>query len=214
MFLKIGMTGVAIENLQKNLNQLGAKLLVDGEFGPKTQAAVLKFQSDHNLKTDGVVGPVTQSVLAQSLIGQIAPPQIGETPWMKWMRSHLGEKEIAGLRQNNPFIVALFKHTTYKTDTDETPWCAACVCTALEENGFKSTHNAAAISYKDYGTPCDLIPGCIVVMQHPNGGHHVTFLDHIVDGKTFAALGGNQSDMIKVSVYNRSEIIATRWPVK
>ncbi len=136
-----------------------------------------------------------------------------QSPWMDWMRSHIGEHELDGLKNNNPFIVSLFKHTTYKTDNDETPWCAATVSSALEETGFKSSHSAAAISYKNYGVACDLIPGCIVVMQHPSGGHHVTFCDHVVDSKKFAGLGGNQSNALKVSVFDRSEIIATRWPI-
>lgn len=214
MSLQLGSSGAGVLNLQKNLNQVGAILKVDGQFGPLTQAAVIKFQQQHDLKVDGVVGPLTQAMITKSLVGQIAPPASGETPWMDFMRAHLGEKEIAGRDKNNPFIVALFDHTTYETDNDETPWCAACVSTALEVSGFKSTHSAAAISYAKYGAPCELIPGCVVVMQHPNGGHHVTFLDHIVDKQKFAALGGNQSNQLKVSIYDRSEIIATRWPVR
>jgi uncharacterized protein (TIGR02594 family) len=143
------------------------------------------------------------------------PANPSEVPWMVWMRSHIGQHEIAG-SADNPFIVAMFKHTTYGKAKDETPWCAAAVCTALEENGYKSTKSAAAISYKNYGTACELKPGCIIVIEHLDGSHHVTFCDHVIDRSMVACLGGNQSNSIKISNYNTltNKIIATRWPVK
>jgi Putative peptidoglycan binding domain len=38
----------------------------DGEFGPDTEAAVKKFQEDHNLKVDGVVGKLTWAALVKA----------------------------------------------------------------------------------------------------------------------------------------------------
>jgi uncharacterized protein (TIGR02594 family) len=144
---------------------------------------------------------------------------MNQMPWMDFMKKHIGEHELAGAKADNPFIVAMFKHTNYKTSHDETPWCAACVCTALEENGYKSTHDASAISFAHYGDACELKPGCIVVIEHASGGHHVTFCDHIISHNplTVACLGGNQSDSLKISNYvfaNGEKIIATRWPRK
>ncbi len=214
MVLKKGMKGAEVVNLQKNLNQLGYNLGVDGDFGGKTEAAIIAFQEAHGLKVDGIVGPYTQAAIATALVGQVSPAPMGSSmPWIEWMRSHIGEHEIAGSK-HNPFIVAMFKYTTYKTDSDETPWCAAAVCTALEETGFKSTRDASAISYASYGVPCALIPGCVVVIRRADGGHHVTFCDHVIDSRSFAGLGGNQSDSLKISTYQRGNIVATRWPVK
>lgn len=56
----IGMKGSAVRADQNLLNLTGAKLKVDGVFGPKTKAAALKFQDAHGLYQDGVIGPVTR----------------------------------------------------------------------------------------------------------------------------------------------------------
>ncbi|MCL6453539.1 MAG: peptidoglycan-binding protein [Alicyclobacillus sp.] len=58
-----GATGAAVVKLQKLLNQHGAKLKVDGIFGPATQAAVRNFQGAHHLTMDGIVGPQTWGAL-------------------------------------------------------------------------------------------------------------------------------------------------------
>lgn len=58
-----GATGNDVKSLQMMLNARGAKLTVDGDFGPNTLAAVKAFQSAHKLTVDGVVGPHTWSAV-------------------------------------------------------------------------------------------------------------------------------------------------------
>ena len=48
-----------IKSLQYLLNAHGAQLVVDGYFGPQTDAAVRAFQGSHGLAVDGIVGVQT-----------------------------------------------------------------------------------------------------------------------------------------------------------
>jgi peptidoglycan hydrolase-like protein with peptidoglycan-binding domain len=52
-----------VRSLQYLLNARGAKLAVDGVFGPKTKAAVVSFQRAHHLTADGVVNAKTWGAL-------------------------------------------------------------------------------------------------------------------------------------------------------
>lgn len=135
------------------------------------------------------------------------------TPWMTLAKQYMGQHEILGAKDNQ-FILDCFKYTGYKAHHDEVPWCAAFVCRMLEETHNKSTKSAAAASYENFGLASELKPGCIIVFKWPGGGHHVTFCHHIVDSTHVACIGGNQSDMVKISVFPRHSIVATRWPVQ
>lgn len=64
-----GWTGDEVRKLQSALIARGyscGTCGVDGSFGNDTHAAVIKFQSDNGLETDGIVGPMTQGKLYSS----------------------------------------------------------------------------------------------------------------------------------------------------
>jgi hypothetical protein len=63
--LRRGSKGQAVQHLQVLLQSRGFYLgqNCDGQFGPKTDAAVKAFQRSAGLKTDGVVGPLTWKAL-------------------------------------------------------------------------------------------------------------------------------------------------------
>ena len=63
--LKKGVKGTAVKTVQQQLNDAGyGPIVVDGDFGGKTDAAVRRFQADRLLGVDGVVGPTTAAALA------------------------------------------------------------------------------------------------------------------------------------------------------
>lgn len=132
-------------------------------------------------------------------------------PWLTTAQKYLGEHEILG-EKDNQFILDCFKYTAYKAAHDECAWCAAFIGRCLVESGFRSTGSAAAISYKEFGEPCELVPGAIVVFEWSDGSHHVTICDHIMNLAYVSCIGGNQSDMVKFSNFPRERIVATRWP--
>ena len=58
--LKRGSRGKYVEMAQKQLNaRLPVALVVDGIFGRNTRKAVLRFQKQHPIRNDGIIGPVT-----------------------------------------------------------------------------------------------------------------------------------------------------------
>ena len=62
--LRHGDRSQAVRTLQKNLNNHGAKLDVDGSYGDDTEAAVRAYQLKVGLVADGVAGNKTQTSLA------------------------------------------------------------------------------------------------------------------------------------------------------
>ncbi|MCI8541210.1 MAG: peptidoglycan-binding protein [Erysipelotrichaceae bacterium] len=73
--LQNGSRGIYVLVLQVALNALGyTTYTLDGAFGPNTQNAVVAFQRENSLSTDGVVGCATWTRLVNEAVG------IGRTP--------------------------------------------------------------------------------------------------------------------------------------
>jgi peptidoglycan hydrolase-like protein with peptidoglycan-binding domain len=72
--LRNGSSGPEVKQLQEQLNKLGYNVgEADGKFGPKTEAAVKKFQADKGLEADGVVGAKTREALKKATTPAPAP---------------------------------------------------------------------------------------------------------------------------------------------
>ncbi|MES9902034.1 MAG: peptidoglycan-binding domain-containing protein [Sedimenticola sp.] len=70
--LKDGDKGEEVKSLQENLTRLGYRPgKIDGDFGGKTEAAVVRFQEETGLYADGIVGPATQAAIEQALHEQL-----------------------------------------------------------------------------------------------------------------------------------------------
>jgi len=64
--LRLGSRGSDVAEVQARLNELGyIPGPIDGIFGKKTEAAVIRFQRDRGLTPDGIVGPLTYNSLFQ-----------------------------------------------------------------------------------------------------------------------------------------------------
>lgn len=180
----------------------GLGSLFGGFFSPKPPATVTSLPAP---KPDPVPDPVTQ------------------TPWVDWFKARDGWTEFDHDKElSKGWKYCGLDYTTVQGS--DHAWCAMALNTALIENGYKGTGSAAAASFAKYGVPCGFVRGAIIPILHAGGGHHVTTFDHWVDEtQRLAALrGANQSNAVRVSVYNLSgnshghdEVMnSPRWPVK
>ena len=69
--LRRGAKGTEVGLLQAQLNTLGAALTEDKDFGPKTEAALQKFQADNGLEANGILDTITSQMLTKKLIEKI-----------------------------------------------------------------------------------------------------------------------------------------------
>jgi peptidoglycan hydrolase-like protein with peptidoglycan-binding domain len=70
--LRVGSRGTAVRELQAIMSANPAyypSQEVDGSFGPKTRAGVVAFQAAYGLVADGIVGPITRSMLNNLAVG-------------------------------------------------------------------------------------------------------------------------------------------------
>ena len=64
--VKKGDRGQSVEEIQIMLNMINKnQLIVDGDYGAKTLAAVVAFQKKYKLKPDGIVGQLTYAKLIE-----------------------------------------------------------------------------------------------------------------------------------------------------
>lgn len=70
--LRRGSGGPLVRQLQELLNEHGAGITADGEFGALTTRAVMGFQRANGLEVDGVVGPATVRSLQSGTASDIA----------------------------------------------------------------------------------------------------------------------------------------------
>ena len=69
--LAVGSKGAAVRALQGRLNIVFpsySRLIVDGIYGPATEAVIKEFQRRSKLVADGIVGPATRAALAKNAI--------------------------------------------------------------------------------------------------------------------------------------------------
>lgn len=196
-----------IKRLQAELNRMGETLKIDGDFGPKTQAALSKYDVKLSASPSKTPPKPTPNLKGVTHLHPI-----------DWARGELGQKEIAG-KKDNPRIRWYHTHAANigsKEHPDEVPWCSSFVNAAADECGMEKTDNALARSWKKYSVDSgdEVEEGDIVVL----GDSHVTLANKSFNRKRdkyFEGLGGNQGNAVKVSQYLVTNISACRkWKAK
>lgn len=135
-----------------------------------------------------------------------------DRPWVVEARKYIGVKEIPG-KVHHPKIIEWWKKIRRGgIKSDEVPWCAAFVGAMLEEVGLVSTRFEGARSYATWGVKLkEPVPGCIVVFSRAGGGHVGFAMADDGNGRLLI-LGGNQKDQVSIAPFDKSRVIAYRWP--
>jgi peptidoglycan hydrolase-like protein with peptidoglycan-binding domain len=100
--LRQGDSGAAVSELQQLLNAKGINITVDGVFGDATRAAVVQFQKQSGIATDGVVGPQTWQALRRGGPIQLTDAAIyyepSKYPYQKkafeWLQSQISRSAL------------------------------------------------------------------------------------------------------------------------
>jgi N-acetylmuramoyl-L-alanine amidase len=91
VLLSEGSTGPEVQRLQSVLVRLGCLSgQADGDFGPKTKQALMRFQRDWRLTPDGTYGPGTRAALLKALV-PVKKPAVVSKP----SRNHESRNGVA-----------------------------------------------------------------------------------------------------------------------
>jgi len=174
-----GDKGDDVLKLQTALNNNGAALKLDGDFGSKTREAVSVFQKSKGSVGSGIIGPKTLEWLGLEVKGTEETVYVPGEPIYPSVhpfhprfdsklpkpythlhpfdvaRSVAGETEIPGSR-HNPFIAHLHEHSgnlgvhSEGADySDEVPHCSSGLNWCADMSGCEKSNNALAASWSD-----------------------------------------------------------------
>lgn len=233
--LRKGSRGTEVRKLQNMLNKVlnpSPNLGIDGDFGPKTEAAVRAFQKAEHLTQDGIVGPKTWGALDRKFT---APPTGGaggtESPPVSGIDDVVAEAVQVALGENGVMEEPLGSNRGAKVNEyNKTAgvaagslWCMAFV--------YWSFVQAAARTGKANPMPktayCPFLytwgkkhgklvttpqRGDIFLVKGGDNGHFHTGLVTSASGKSFGTIEGNTNDdgsSNGIGVYTRTRTAGT-----
>lgn len=123
-----------------------------------------------------------------------------EPPWLIEARKHEGQREVKGPRHNARIIDWLTRLKAWWQD-DETPWCGVFVAHCVGMAGHElPRYWMRAKDWLNWGESiaCPVV-GAVVVFTRDGGGHVGFVVGKDAKGNLMV-LGGNQGDMVKMSL--------------
>jgi len=146
---------------------------------------------------------------------QIAKPKSEDPPWLRIAKAEIGTTEIPG-PENSKRVLEYHLATSLKASDDSVAWCSSFVNWCFKEAGIKGSGKANARSWLNWGYPMKAPGiGCVVIFWRVSPkswkGHIGLYVGE--DDKYIYCLGGNQSNMVRVSKYSKERLLGYRWPV-
>lgn len=215
--------------VQKALNAAGHELVLDGDYGRNTEAAVIRYKAAHGYAATGYVGPLTGALLDAELAKHPdvtpLPSVLATAPWLSVNRAITGTKEFPG-GADNPIIFAWRDYIIERFPDlrpglkgythDSIPWCGLGQAYPVAKAGYKPPLEPLYATnwfyaWKDgvdLGGPA---PGAIAVMTRDGGGHVTEYEGE--DDDSWFGRGSNQSDQVNVARFPKSrKVLGWMWP--
>jgi uncharacterized protein (TIGR02594 family) len=134
------------------------------------------------------------------------------TPWLAVANAELGEEEIAGPENNArilDYIAAV--QSTRGVQDDEIDWASAFAEWSLNQVGIEGPQSMEPNAWLSWGRGIAAPEqGCVAVFSFNGLGHVGFFVSE--EGKSLNILGGNQSDVVKISRYAKKDVVGYRLP--
>jgi len=130
------------------------------------------------------------------------------------LREHGVEETIGGM--HNPVILQYFRECGHSwVKDDETAWCSAFMNAMALRAGLEYTGKLNARSWLDIGEEIESpMPGDVVIYWRGSieswKGHVGIFINYDEDGKHINTLGGNQSNKVCISGYDKGRLLGFR----
>ncbi len=135
--LSRGSQGEAVAKLQQLLAQHGFDPgAADGDFGPRTEAALSAFQRRAGLVADGICGPMTFAALAESVFepAEVGPVAEGDGAALRQRILELAQAEVGTVEATGSNDGDVLKYPNYFGRGSE-PYCADFVSWVLTKAG-------------------------------------------------------------------------------
>jgi uncharacterized protein (TIGR02594 family) len=143
---------------------------------------------------------------------QIASGQ--HAPWLSIAHKEVEQTEIDGPLKNPrimEYISSLDLKDISAIQDDEFDWASAFVEWSLNQAGIRGPKSAAPAGWINWGRQItEPVVGCIVVFSFGKFDHVAFYVSG--DAQFINVLGGNQSDMVKVSRYPKIHVLGYRMP--
>ena len=186
--------------LQRALVGLGQRIMVDGDIGPITVAAIKR---------------VNNKALARAILDAREHKKIVPTdrpPWIDAAYHELGIKECRGKGCSNPRVEQYHDAVGIAWAEDDVPWCGSFVGFCVLKAGLGlPEHPYRALSWLDWGRSAHKpVYGAVAVKRRKGGGHVTFVVGQSADGRYLYCLGGNQNDAVNIARYRKEVFVDFR----